>query len=142
VSRSWLLEVGAARSNLFPTWNTQLPVAALGFAAFFGPVQEVLHLLAVFPAEAEEFGSVEVGGFRAEEGFKAPSKVGAVPRIQAVAFGRHPVVAEHLEHSVWALVRLGYSAQLYLSRVDQLVGAERCSWTSSQAGPRFSQMPV
>ena len=42
-------------------------------------------------------------GFGAEEGFKAPAEIGAVPGIQAIALGGEPVVAEELPHSVECL---------------------------------------
>jgi hypothetical protein len=74
--------------------------AALGLAAFGGPVEEALHLVAVFPAEFEEFGGGHAGGFGPEESFKAPAEIGAVPGIEAIALGGEPVVAEELPHSL------------------------------------------
>ena len=68
-------------------------------AAFGGPVEEAFHLVAVFPAEFEEFGGGHVSGFGAEVGFKAPAEIGAVPGIEAIALGGEPVVAEKLPHS-------------------------------------------
>jgi hypothetical protein len=79
--------------------NSSLP-AALDLTAFGGPVEEALELVAVFPAQFEEFGGGQVGGFGAEEGFKAPAEIGAVPGIEAIALGGEPVVAEELPHSV------------------------------------------
>ena len=79
----------------------RLAFTALDFAALVGPVKEAFELVAVFPAKREEFGGCEVGGFGAEEGFKAPAEIGAVPGIEAVALGGEPVVAEKLPHSDW-----------------------------------------
>ena len=73
--------------------------AALDAAAFVGPVEETFELGAVFPGQFEEFGGGHIGGFGAEEGFKAPTEIGAVPGIEAIALGRQPVVAEKLPHS-------------------------------------------
>src|SRR6201999_4141234 len=83
-----------------------LEFAALDLAAFGGPVEEAFHLVAIFPAEFEEFGGGHIGGFGAEEGFEAPAKIGAVPGIEAIALGGEPVVAEKLPHSVlcWGII--------------------------------------
>jgi len=67
-------------------------------AALGGPVGETAEVFAVFPGELEEFSGVEVGGFFAEEGFKAPLEIGTVPGLQAIATGGYPVVAERLPH--------------------------------------------
>ena len=83
--------------------NAGLVFAALDLAAFGGPVEEAFHLVAIFPAEFEEFGGGHIGGFGAEEGFEAPAKIGAVPGIEAIALGGEPVVAEKLPHSIWVL---------------------------------------
>ena len=78
-----------------------LVVTALGLATFFSPVQEVLHLIAVFPREAEEFRGVQVCGFAPKKCFEAPAQVRALPGRESIAFRGHPVVAEHLQHSMW-----------------------------------------
>ncbi len=62
------------------------------------PVGETAEIVAIFPDESEEFPGVEMGGFFAEEGFKTPLEIGAVPRMKAIAAGGHPVVAERLPH--------------------------------------------
>jgi len=54
--------------------------------------------VAIFPGEMEEFWCVEVGGFRAQEGFEAPLDVGAFPGLEAVAAGREPVELEEVPH--------------------------------------------
>jgi len=63
-----------------------------------GPIGETAEVVAVFPGELEEFSGVEMGGFFAEEGFKAPLEIGTVPRLQTIAAGGYPVVAERLPH--------------------------------------------
>lgn len=47
--------------------------------------------MAVFPGKLEEFSCVKIGGFFAEESFKAPLDVGAFPRLKAVPAGGEPV---------------------------------------------------
>jgi hypothetical protein len=73
--------------------------AALDAAALIGPVEEAFELVAILPAQLEELGGGHVGGFGAQEGFKAPAEIGAVPGIEAIALGGEPVVAEKLPHS-------------------------------------------
>ena len=63
-----------------------------------GPVGKTAEIVAVFPDEPEEFPGVEMGGFVAEECFKAPLEIGTVPRMKAIAAGGYPVVAERLPH--------------------------------------------
>ena len=70
----------------------------LGLAASGGPVGEGDEAIAVLPGEAEEFASVEVGSFLAEEGFEAPLNEGAVPGMKAVAAGGEPIELEEMEH--------------------------------------------
>jgi hypothetical protein len=80
-----------------------LALAALDLAALVGPVEEVLQLIAIFPAQFEELSRGQVSGFGAKVGLEAPAEIGAVPGIEAIALGRQPVVAEKLPHSfgVW-----------------------------------------
>ena len=68
----------------------------LSLAAGGGPVREGFQSVAIFPAELEKFASVEVGGFLAEEGFKAPLDVRALPRTKTVAAGSEPIELEHV----------------------------------------------
>ena len=80
--------------------NVGLAFAALDAAALVRPVEEAFELVAILPAQLEELGGGHVGGFGAQEGFKAPAEIGAVPGIEAIALGGEPVVAEKLPHSV------------------------------------------
>ena len=57
--------VAAARGRALVAGGRGSVVAALRLPTFFRPVQEVFHLGAVPPREAEEFGGVEIGGFGA-----------------------------------------------------------------------------
>ena len=77
-----------------------LALAALDLAALVGPVEETFQLTAVFPAQTKEPGGRHVGSFGAQEGFKAPSEIWAVPGVEAIALGGEPVVAEKLPHSI------------------------------------------
>jgi hypothetical protein len=94
----WVL--GIERKGGAEAPHSKLVLAALNAAALVGPVEEAFELVAVFPAQLEELGGGHVGGFRAEEGFKAPAEIGAVPGIEAIALGGEPVVAEELPHSI------------------------------------------
>jgi hypothetical protein len=71
-------------------------VSMLSSAAGRGPVREGFQAVAIFPTESEKFARVEIGGFFAEEGFKAPLDVGALPRTKTVAAGSEPIKLEHV----------------------------------------------
>lgn len=66
--------------------------------ALGGPVDEAGEIVAVLPGKMEEFFGVEVSGFLAQEGFKAPLEIGTVPGPEAIAPGGNPVVVERLPH--------------------------------------------
>jgi len=66
--------------------------------ALGSPVNEAGESSAIFPGEVKELFGVEMGGFLAKEGFKAPLEIGTVPRPEAIAPGGNPVVAERLPH--------------------------------------------
>ena len=73
-------------------------VAALNATAFGRPIDKTLHLVAVFPSEANEFAGVHSGGFRAKECFKAPTKVGTLPRFETVSASYNPIILKGLKH--------------------------------------------
>src|SRR5882762_1587638 len=75
-----------------------LNAAALESPALSGPINEALHLIAVFPHEMEEFGRIESGGFGSEKGLEPPAEVRASPGIQAITASDNPVVTKHLPH--------------------------------------------
>jgi hypothetical protein len=75
-----------------------LGVAALDAAALRCPVDESLQLIAMPPAELEEFSGVEIGRFLTQKGFETPLNVGAAPGCEAIAARGNPVVAERPEH--------------------------------------------
>jgi hypothetical protein len=75
-------------------------MAALSLPALGGPLNETLHVIAVFPRQAKEFSGVHVCGFGSDESLKSPTEVGALPWRQAVAFCRDPVVPQEFEHSL------------------------------------------
>src|SRR6267378_6874274 len=75
-----------------------LNAAALESAALGGPINEALHLIAVFPHQMEEFGRIESGGFGAEKCLEPPAEVWASPGIQAITASDNPVVTQHLPH--------------------------------------------
>src|SRR5208337_1588704 len=74
------------------------------------PVDEAGELVAVLPGEMEEFLGVEVSGFLAQEGFKAPLEIGTVPGLEAVTPSGNPVVAERLQHGCIHCTRRGAGA--------------------------------
>jgi len=65
---------------------------------FGRPIDEPLHLIAVFPGKVKEFARVQAGGFRPEKGFKPPPQIRTIPRIQAISPRNNPVVPQHFEH--------------------------------------------
>lgn len=71
---------------------------ALRAAAVSGPIHEISQAVAVFPGETKEFSCREIVRFVAEERFKAPAKIGAVPGLEAVAACDDPVVAKGAKH--------------------------------------------
>jgi hypothetical protein len=71
---------------------------ALCAAPDSGPVGEGFQIVAIFPGQLEKFVDVHVGGFFAEESFKAPLNVGAVPRLQTIAARGQPVEFEDVPH--------------------------------------------
>lgn len=73
-------------------------MAALDAAALGGPVYEMLHLLAVFPEEMKKLAGRQVRRFFSQKGLEAPTQVGTFPRLQAIALGRGPVVAQRFKH--------------------------------------------
>src|SRR6267154_792031 len=75
-----------------------LNAAALESAALGGPINEALHLIAVFPHQMEEFGCIESGGSGSEKGLEPPAEVRAIPGVQTITASYDPVVSEHLPH--------------------------------------------
>ncbi len=73
-------------------------MAALNAAALRGPVDESLELVTMAPAQSEEFSSVEIGGFFAEEGFEAPLDIRTLPWRETIATRGNPVIAERPKH--------------------------------------------
>lgn len=73
-------------------------VKALGAAAGGGPGGEGFQVAAVFPGEMKKFAGVELGGFFAKEGLKAPLDVRAFPGLKAIAAGGEPVELEKVPH--------------------------------------------
>jgi hypothetical protein len=77
---------------------TGLGVAALDAATLGCPVDESLELVAMTPAELEEFSGVEIGSFPAKKSFEAPLDIGATPRCEAIAARGNPIIAKRLKH--------------------------------------------
>src|SRR6267154_282908 len=75
-----------------------LNAAALESAALSGPINEPLHLVAIFPHQMEELGCIKRSGFGSEKGLEPPAEVRASPGIQAITASYDPVVSEHLPH--------------------------------------------
>ena len=75
-----------------------LNAAALESAALSSPINEPLHLVAIFPHQMEELGGIESGGFGSEKGLEPPAEIRAIPGIQAITASYDPVVIEHLPH--------------------------------------------
>ena len=73
-------------------------VAALNAAALRGPVDEALELVAMPPAQSEEFSGIKVGGFLAKKGFQSPLDIRTLPRRKAIAARGNPVIAERPKH--------------------------------------------
>jgi hypothetical protein len=79
--------------------------AALEALSFRRPVYKPLHVGAVFPGEVKELAGGHVGRLFPEERLKAPTQVGTLPRIEAVASSGIPVILNGLEHFLaqWAI---------------------------------------
>lgn len=74
------------------------------FAATFGdPSEEPARAHPFGPHETEEFSCVGIRGGGTEEGFHAPAKIRAVPRLKPIAFRNDPVVAKRVQHNVLAI---------------------------------------
>jgi hypothetical protein len=73
-------------------------VAALG-----GPIDESLELVAMAPAELEEFSGVELRGFVTKKGFETPLDIRATPRREAIAARGNPVITNRSKHSYTSL---------------------------------------
>lgn len=73
-------------------------MAALDAAALCGPIDESLQLVAMAPAELEEFSGVEVRGFLTQKGFEAPLDIGAAPRCEAIAARGNPIITDRSNH--------------------------------------------
>ena len=68
----------------------------LSLPAVGRPFRKRFEAVAIFPAELEEFASIEIAGFLPEEGLEAPLDVGALPRTKTVAAGSKPIELEHV----------------------------------------------
>ena len=90
-------------------------VAALDAAAFGGPVDETLHVLAVLPCEMKKLARRQVRRFFSEKRLKAPAYVRTLPGLQAITAGRGPVVAQRSKHFLVFLTygrRLGFASSI------------------------------
>jgi len=86
---------------------------ALKAASFRGPVHEAFHMLAVLPGEVKEFPGGKIGGFFPEKSLKAPSHIGAFPRLESISPSSTPVILQRLNH----LLRNGRIAQSSSTRL-------------------------
>ena len=75
-----------------------MDAAALESTALSGPIDEPLHLIAVFPHQMEKLRGIEGSGFWSEKGLEPPAEVRAIPGIQAITASYDPVITEHLPH--------------------------------------------
>lgn len=71
---------------------------ALCTAAVRGPIDKISEAVAIFPGETQEFCGGEVISFVAEESFKAPAEIRAIPGLKAVAASDDPVIAKRAKH--------------------------------------------
>jgi hypothetical protein len=78
-------------------------VAALDAAALGCPIDESLELVAMAPAELEEFHGVEIRGFLTKKGFETPLNIRATPRCEAIAARGNPVITKRSKHSYTSL---------------------------------------
>src|SRR4029077_1486064 len=79
-------EVRASHSSLLKVCVRASGVApALKAASFRRPVHEAFHMLAVLPGEVKESPRGEIGSFFPEKSLKAPSHIGAFPRLESIS---------------------------------------------------------
>ncbi len=64
------------------------------------PINEPLHLVAIFPHQAKKLARVQAGGFGPEKSLEPPAQIRTIPRIQAITAGHDPVVPQHLPASL------------------------------------------
>lgn len=81
-----------------PQQESPSGVAALNAPALGGPVDEALEVVAMPPAQSEEFSGIEVSGFLAQKCFQSPLDIRALPRRKAIAARGNPVIAERPKH--------------------------------------------
>ena len=86
------------RVRFSPAQTASGVTAALKPASFCGPVHKPLHVVTVFPRELKEFAGSQVGAFLAEERFKAPAHIRALPGLQPIASRGVPIVVQSLKH--------------------------------------------
>lgn len=110
----------------------------LGAAPFGRPIHEAIHLCTVFPGQLEEFTSIQLCGLGSKKSLETPTNIGALPRGQSVASCCNPVIPQRFEHDI----QTAFLPPLFSSFIQFPMGVERCSCTSSQFAPRFSQIPV
>jgi hypothetical protein len=67
-------------------------------AANGSPISEGFQVVTILPGELKEPVGIEVLGFLAKEGFKAPLDVRAFPRLQAVTAGSKPIELNEMPH--------------------------------------------
>jgi len=70
----------------------------LNAAALRGPVNKILHLVAILPEDFQKLRGVGAFRFLAQKGFKAPAEIGTVPRMQAIAAGCNPIISKSVQH--------------------------------------------
>ena len=75
-------------------------VPALEELSLRGPIHKPFHVVAVLPSKTKEFPGGQIGRFFPEKCLKAPTDVGALPRIESIAPSCIPVVLQCLEHFV------------------------------------------
>ena len=68
-----------------------------------GPIDESLELIAMAPAELEEFYGVEIRGFLTKKGFETPPDIRATPRCAAISARGNPVITHRSKHSCTSL---------------------------------------
>src|SRR5271168_5250310 len=113
---------------------TRLLVPALLLPALFGPVEETLHLIPIFPTQSKELSGGHLRGLRTEKGLKAPLKVGTVPRMEAEALRSNPIIPQHLDHSGDPPV---FCVRAILTRIGSIGGIAR---RPSSGSPRASKV--
>jgi hypothetical protein len=98
-----------ARKGAASVYATGLGVPALDAATLGCPVDELLELVAMTPAELEEFSSVEIGGFPAQKSFETPLDIRATPRREAIAARGNPIITNRAKHS-YTSIRAGVTS--------------------------------